>query len=662
MYKRPFAHAMLVPCDTAQRWESVEDNKIGLLVETPAFGGTQCRKSYQKLFPNIFVSMEQAKESELEFKNMISDQEFREMEQMMPDKWELNSKVLMYASISMKPAEKEELTQEIIVDGNPPCWMLEDTCRRTIDSGDLSDLLAICSLTSVLLSHSMAINIDVHSTDHMISSLLAYKFPSIICRDNKASSINSSRLPRMTGIDLSKIGAPIAHTFHVCVSAFGICIMAAVLWLYALLKLHQFIPGLQNCTQTLANLIQIPYCRRSTLQARNFWWWRRVFCLVVMPCSKMGINEAPVVEGFFWRGRNQLGSKETLENKSSKSWDACALCSKNSAWPMFTDLNAPVCSNETGSTKLSPFTGAERFRLNNRMCDPCKNCESCAGCDIDAEIVKAGGSSQHLFLRTTDFAGVQHLALVGNKQVRKRWWQPIQNAEPVRLLSSYCGLDDIVATERVGSLRSVVLQKGRYVQISGENVIFSEIVKTSEKAKKGCKFLNGPEVVKAALFDFLLGMCDRTVSNIIINEDGKLKLIDNTDSAFNVYGYNWRALGCFAGVRSIFIRTFAYAQRFEWPSPPHSCYDYRCHATGGKIDKNYPEAFKGCIQSLSEQNVSSIFSKYKLPSMQSAERLRERARWLKSGFETAVFQNYQKYGNMKSKNVEFQPRVFQPQC
>lgn len=662
MYTRPFAHALLVPRNTAQRWESIEDNKIGLLLETPAFGGTACRNPYEKLFPNILVSMERARRNELEFKAMIDEGNLRKIDRMQLEERNVTSKVLTYASRRIKHVEVEESTQEIIENEHTPCWMLEDTCRQTIDSGDLSDLLAIRFLTRIFLPQSMARDMDGHSTDHITSLLLSSNAPSILSRDHKASSTKSSRHTHTNGRDLGKIGASVVHAFLVCVSPFIISIMAAVLWVRALLKLQQFIMSLQKSTCTIASSIQVPYFRQSTPQARSFWSWRRFLFLAVMPCSKMGINEAPVVEGFFWRGHNQLGSKETLENKSSKSWDACTLCSKNSAWPTFTELKAPVFSNETGRIKLSPFTGAERTRLNKRMCDPCKSCESCAGCDIDAEIVKAGGSSQHLFLSMTDFAGVQHLALVGNKQVRRRWWQPIQNAEPVRLLSSYCGLDDIVATERVGSLRSVVLQKGRYVQISGENVIFSEIVKTSEKAKKGCKFLNGPEVVKAALFDFLLGMCDRTVSNIIINEDGKLKLIDNTDSAFNVYGYNWRALGCFAGVRSIFIRTFTYAQRFEWPSPPHSCYDYRCHATGGKIDKNYPEAFEGCIKSLSEQNASAIFSRYKLPSMKSAERLQERARWLRSGFESAIFRNYQKYGNIRSANVEFQPRVFQPQC
>lgn len=154
----------------------------------------------------------------------------------------------------------------------------------------------------------------------------------------------------------------------------------------------------------------------------------KIFFLAIMPCSKMGIKEAPIVQGFFWRGRDKLVTMGTPQQKSSKSWDACTLCSKNSAWPTFSDLIAPVCSKETGRIKLAPFTGAERPRLNNRMCDPCKSCRGFASCDVDAGIVKAGGSSQHLLLRTKDFAGVEHLALLGNNQARKRWWQPIQNA------------------------------------------------------------------------------------------------------------------------------------------------------------------------------------------------------------------------------------------
>eukprot|EP00963_Diacronema_lutheri_P005745 scaffold456_cov368-Pavlova_lutheri.AAC.8 len=405
----------------------------------------------------------------------------------------------------------------------------------------------------------------------------------------------------------------------------------------------------------------VPLCLKLQ-QLQTFWPYIVIVWLLATSSGRIGIHGSISGEQPLWRQEKHFNTPQNQQKESAKSWEACKFCSKESSWPEFAGLKAPVCTNETGRMKLSPFTGAEKSKLNNRMCDPCKNCKNCAACDIQAVLVSAGGSSQHLFLRTIDFAGVEHLALVGNKQVRKRWRQPIENAEPVHLLASACGLGDIVATEKVGSLRSVVVQDGRHVQITGENVVFSEIVETSPRFKKKCTAISGHEVIKAALFDFLLGMCDRTVSNIFVNKKGQLKLIDNIDSAFNVYGYSWRALGCFAGVRSIFIRTFAYAQRYEWPFPPPSCYDYRCHAPGGKIGKDYPETFKSCIDLLSKYNTSMIYSNYRLPSMQSAERLRERAKWLNSGFEQAIFQNYRKYGNIKSKHVMFNPKVFQPEC
>lgn len=263
----------------------------------------------------------------------------------------------------------------------------------------------------------------------------------------------------------------------------------------------------------------------------------------------------------------------------------------------------------------------------------------------------------------TDRANNQFIALVGSSLAKKDQTNVLLNAKGVELISKFCGFDEIIAAERVGNLQVVYDDKGQRKQVSGTNVIFSERVLDKVERNKQCAEAQPADICLIALFDFLVGSCDRTSSNFFVTKKGRVKLIDNLDSAFNSYAYSWGGGKlCFSGLRSVFIRQFVDADKWEWPRKPSPCLDYRCHAFNGTIGVKYPPIFSSCIANLSSTSDSKVWQTFQLPTIEIAARLRERAKWLLDGFEEAVSNHYNKYGKAPTKNMMTAKTLRKPDC
>lgn len=170
------------------------------------------------------------------------------------------------------------------------------------------------------------------------------------------------------------------------------------------------------------------------------------------------------------------------------------------------------------------------------------------------------------------------------------------------------------------------------------------------KMLERCALVQSADVRLAALFDFLIGSCDCTSSNFIVTEKGRIKLIDNLDSAFHSYAYSWKGRKiCSSGLRSVFIQQFVDADVWESARRAMPCLDYRCHAPNGKIGREYPPIFKRCTANISGMSDRDVWRSFQLPSLRIAERLREISIWLLRGFEYAVYDHFEKYGENRSQ-------------
>jgi hypothetical protein len=127
--------------------------------------------------------------------------------------------------------------------------------------------------------------------------------------------------------------------------------------------------------------------------------------------------------------------------------------------------------------------------------------------------------------------------------------------------------------------------------------------------------VNSTQVVLAAIWDLLTMQCDRHGQNVFVDEQGGLTLID-LDQAF---GDGWRV----CGVDSLFLPTtqkyminlLGYWYVMKWSArPPRSTVspqvslDYRCHAEGGAIGRNYPPRVKQCLQAIGSMEPVQVSS------------------------------------------------------
>ena len=153
------------------------------------------------------------------------------------------------------------------------------------------------------------------------------------------------------------------------------------------------------------------------------------------------------------------------------------------------------------------------------------------------------------------------------------------------------------------------------------------------------------KIVRAALFDFLFGQCDRHAQNAFWTVEGDFAFIDN-DQAL---GRGWKA--CVAnsflipGSEKFTIARFGNVHVNGDAPPikdanPQVVLDYRCHAgERGEIGHAFPKAFAECAAWLDENadDVSMVREAFGFPSDADAEFVAKRARSLRRrGFEGAL--------------------------
>ena len=153
------------------------------------------------------------------------------------------------------------------------------------------------------------------------------------------------------------------------------------------------------------------------------------------------------------------------------------------------------------------------------------------------------------------------------------------------------------------------------------------------------------KIVRAALFDFLFGQCDRHAQNVFWTVEGDFAFIDN-DQAL---GRGWKA--CVAnsflipGSEKFTIARFGNTHVNGDAPPikdanPQVVLDYRCHAgERGEIGHAFPKAFAECTAWLDENadDVNKVREAFGFPSAADAEFIANRARSLRRrGFENAL--------------------------
>lgn len=242
----------------------------------------------------------------------------------------------------------------------------------------------------------------------------------------------------------------------------------------------------------------------------------------------------------------------------------------------------------------------------------------------------------------------------------------LRESAAVRNLAEACGLEDVVVRQWTGYVKTSHPASGE--KFEGE-VLFMEkasgvsLERITRSAPDDVVLRNGDEVkppsstkvvhdtlrmvgskniIKAALFDFISGQCDRHAQNVLITPSGDFKMIDNDQS----FGAGWRQ----CAANSFFIPgsdKFAIARfgnlHVNGDEPPSQdmnlqvLLDYRCHAPGREIGGTFPAKFARCIDWLAAANVTSAQKKFGFPTDESAAFVIDRAVSLTHrGFEKAL--------------------------
>ncbi|GMH44901.1 hypothetical protein BSKO_12858 [Bryopsis sp. KO-2023] len=159
--------------------------------------------------------------------------------------------------------------------------------------------------------------------------------------------------------------------------------------------------------------------------------------------------------------------------------------------------------------------------------------------------------------------------------------------------------------------------------------------------------VNSSQVVLAAIFDLLTSQCDRNAGNVFLDEGGDITLIDNNQALSSGHvcdvgkqlnsiflpstaEHTFRAVGRKYALRNIT------KHRFQAPLP-HVMMDYRCHAPGEKIGKNYPPKVTQCLTKFQEMDVEGLQHALGLIDSRSASLLKTRAAaMLHHGFEWSL--------------------------
>mmetsp|Transcript_4979 Transcript_4979/g.12507 ORF Transcript_4979/g.12507 Transcript_4979/m.12507 type:complete len:483 (-) Transcript_4979:195-1643(-) len=232
----------------------------------------------------------------------------------------------------------------------------------------------------------------------------------------------------------------------------------------------------------------------------------------------------------------------------------------------------------------------------------------------------------------------------------------IRRMMALQRVTEECGLEDLPPRMWEEQVIAEIPDKGYWVERHG---LFQDIAPGvslwgftesahAQLVNEVMAKVNSTQVVRAAIYDLLFSMCDRHLGNIFIDLDGNIKLIDN-DQAFGITDEKHEM----CSLSSVFLPTTQchaiaalgkdYAKRRlpqDKPQPPNPgvTLDYRCHAPGGKIGREYPPQVQHCLHKFARMSAETIKEEYGFTTLVAAYHLKVRA-WTMYhlGFEFALY-------------------------
>ncbi|KFM24877.1 hypothetical protein F751_1756 [Auxenochlorella protothecoides] len=180
-----------------------------------------------------------------------------------------------------------------------------------------------------------------------------------------------------------------------------------------------------------------------------------------------------------------------------------------------------------------------------------------------------------------------------------------------------CGLAHVVPRHTVANI-TVLLPQSGYVQ-SREALLSDRAKGIPLQLLQGSwhwpayqlqdiwRRIPSEHVVQAAIFDLLVGHCDRHPDNVFVTDDGRMTLIDNDQIQGNIPGCLYESFFLPRCTKhEILINGFGWATQRHFqknvlpdvrPSPL-AFFDYRCHAAGGAVGTAFPGALPTCLAKL----------------------------------------------------------------
>lgn len=249
------------------------------------------------------------------------------------------------------------------------------------------------------------------------------------------------------------------------------------------------------------------------------------------------------------------------------------------------------------------------------------------------------GSLHDWLLTFRDHAGTWYVAK-DTSYLQKGGEHAVESAYGIAKVVDECGFHDIVSTPTVVDVLANVTRKdGTYVQqlsiknahvsefqngTSLENIsrVSSQSEEKRERAREYLRNVAAEDVLRAAVFDFLTAQFDRLAKNVLLEENGRIHLIDNLDSSFGKY------LG-----REANEREQVHASVFLEPT---SFMYVGCHVDMAKERTNYSPRLAQCLAHLKGNTTRQLYVSYRLPSIPAAQLLQQRAILLLGGIDVAL--------------------------
>ena len=327
------------------------------------------------------------------------------------------------------------------------------------------------------------------------------------------------------------------------------------------------------------------------------------------------------------------------------SWEACGTCNTTTLPSIEGQSERTiVCKGEPGKMVLQE-TLSTYVHVSPQQCESICACPSCITCGVPARMmptsITLNGKKHDVFTGNTRYlllnvklGGQEFVAKVGHDKKGHGEAKESHKMNTMQKIRDLCGFQDVVPGEYVGPLRAYLSTKKHGLQhILAENVQFSEYfqgvqVNRLHDLVTVIKGINQSQIVLSALHDFLVGIGDHFGGNILVSSDGNLKLIDNQAGS----------LGKF--VSGIFLPGTRQFFKFRKHS---KFFDYRCHIPFGMVGTQYPEQLDTCLKYIARVDTKTLANEFQMTNLESAYYLRERATWMRQGFEHALLSNLVQY-------------------